>query len=565
MMGKIISHYKILKKIGEGGMGEVYLAEDTKLDRKVALKFLPKRFTNVGANGDSPKERFFREARAAAALNHPNIVTIYEINEYEDQTYIAMEYIEGETLKDKITSGTLLLTKVVDYAIQICEGLQKAHAAGIVHRDIKPQNIIINRDGQVKILDFGLAKLKGVSQLTKESSTLGTVNYMSPEQIQGLDVNQRTDIWSLGVVLYEMITGQLPFKGDYEHAVVYSILNEEPEPLSKLRPDVPSELERIVGNALAKSENERYDNVEALLEDLKALKRLLKSNLLLEKASDKASKPSIAVLPFRDMSSQKDQEYFCEGIAEELINALVKLDGLRVAARTSAFQFKDSDSDIKKIGLKLQVETVLEGSIRKAGDQIRITAQLINVTDGFHLWSEKYDRKLQDIFAIQDEISLAIVDKLEVKLLGHDRTALVRRHTVDQEAYNLYLKGLYFWNRRLEGGMRKAMAFFQQAIEKDPDYALAHVGIADVYNITGYLGFLSPAEAFPKAKTAAEKALAIDNKLGEAHASLAWATTCYDWNWSSAEKLYLRAIELNPQYGTAHEWYAISMRYGAFR
>jgi serine/threonine protein kinase/Tfp pilus assembly protein PilF len=574
MIGKTISHYQILEKIGSGGMGEVYLAEDTKLDRKVALKFLPKEFTkNKEAN-----ERFEREAKAAAALNHPNIITIHEINEYDDQTYIAMEYVEGHTLKEIISGvgacgdtpsdkrvnrrSPLQLDEIINITIQICEGLQKAHDAGIIHRDIKPQNIIINKDGQVKILDFGLAKLRvganGYSpSITKIGTTMGTINYMSPEQTMGKEVDHRTDIWSLGVVLYEMLTGQPPFKGDYEQAVIYSILNEEPEPLSKLKPNVPSKLEHIVEKTLAKSENERYDNVEALLEDLKALKRLLKSNIPLEEALEKAPKPSIAVLPFRDMSPQRDQEYFCEGIAEELINALVKLDGLRVAARTSSFQFRDSDSDIKKIGLQLNVKAALEGSVRKAGDRLRITAQLINVTDGFHLWSEKYDRKLEDIFAIQDEISLAIVDKLKVKLLGQERTVLVRRHTVDQEAHNLYLKGLYFFNRRLEGGMRKAMEFFQQAIEKDPDYALAHVGIADVYNITGFFGFLSPVEAFPKAKAAVEKALAIDNTLGEAYASLAWATTFYDWNWSLAEKLYIKAIELSPKYATVHEWYAL--------
>ncbi|UCE19255.1 MAG: protein kinase [Gemmatimonadota bacterium] len=554
MIGQNISHYKILEKLGEGGMGVVYKAEDTKLKRTVALKFLPPQMTR----DPEAKERFMLEAQAASALEHNNICNIHHIDETEEgQTFMVMACYEGESLREKIERGPLKTEETIRIASQIAYGLKKAHEKAIVHRDIKSANIFVTTDGVAKILDFGLAKLRGQTKVTKEGTTLGTAAYMSPEQARGEEVDYRTDIWSLGVVLYEMITGQLPFKGDYEQAVVYLVLNEEPEPLSKLRPDVPSKLEHIVGKTLAKSQNERYDNVEALLEDLKALKKLLKSNLPLEKASDEASKPSIAVLPFRDMSSQKDQEYFCEGIAEELINALVKLDGLRVAARTSAFQFKDRDSDIKKIGSRLDVQTVLEGSVRKAGDRLRITAQLINVNDGFHLWSEKYDRKLEDIFAIQDEISLAIVDKLKVKLLRQEKTALVRRHTVDQEAYNLYLKGLYFWNRRLEGGMRKAMEFFQQAIEKDPDYALAHVGIADVYNITGFFGFLSPAETFPKAKAAAEKALAIDNKLGEAHASLAWATTYYDWNWSSAEKLYVRAIELNPQYGTAHEWYAI--------
>ena len=553
MIGKTVSHYKILEELGRGGMGVVYKALDTKLERTVALKFLSPRI--LGDEED--RARFVHEAQAAAALNHPNICTIYEIDEAEGQDFIAMELVEGESLKGQIAGGPLPLGEAIDFARQIAAGLEKAHEQGIVHRDIKPANIIITPKGGVKIMDFGLAKLHGHTMLTKEGTTLGTISYMSPEQARGEQADQRSDIWSLGVVLFEMLAGQLPFKGDYEQAVVYLILNEEPEPLSKLRSDLPSKLERIVKKTLTKSENERYDNVGVLIKDLKALKELLDSNMPLEKASDKASKPSIAVLPFRDMSPQKDQEYFCEGIAEELINALVKLEGLRVVARTSAFQFKDRHSDIQKIGEQLNVRTVLEGSIRKSGNRLRITAQLISVEDGFHIWSEKYDRDLDDIFAIQDEISLNIVTKLKVRLMAEERRELVKRHTVDQEAHNLYLKGLYFWNRRLEGGMKKAMEFFQQAIQKDPDYALAHVGIADVYNITGFFGFLSPAEVFPKAKAAAEKALAIDNTLGEAHASLAWATTCYDWNWSSAEKLYIRAIELNPQYATAHEWYAI--------
>ncbi len=553
MLGRTISHYKILEKLGEGGMGVVYKAEDTSLQRTVALKFLSPRA--VGTEEDMA--RFIHEARAAAALNHNNICTVFEIGEVKGQSFIAMEYVEGESIKELVRRGPVELNEALDIIIQVGEGLCEAHKKGIIHRDIKSANVMVTRRGQVKLMDFGLALSSGRTQITRTGTTVGTVAYMSPEQARGERADQQSDIWSLGVVLFEMLSGQMPFEGDYEQAVMYLILNEDPESLSKLRPGVSSELEIIVGKALAKSKNKRYDSIEALLADLKAIKRKLTAGASAQNASEKTSKPSIAVLPFRDMSSQRDQEYFCEGIAEELINALVKLDGLRVAARTSAFQFKDRESDIRKIGSQLGVGTVLEGSVRKAGDRLRITAQLINIDDGFHLWSERYDRKLEDIFTIQDEISLAIVDKLRVKLLGQEKAALVKRHTVDQEAHNLYLKGLYFWNRRLEGGMIKAMEFFQQAIEKDPDYVLAHVGIADVYNIAGFFGFLSPAEAFPKAKAEAETALAIDNTMGEAHASLAWATACYDWNWFSAEKLFVRAIELNPQYATAHEWYAI--------
>jgi TolB-like protein len=365
---------------------------------------------------------------------------------------------------------------------------------------------------------------------------------MSPEQARGDKVDTRTDIWALGAVLYEMVTGQRPFKGDYEQAVIFQILNETPKPVTELRLDTPRELERIVGRALARKPGERYGRAEDFKKDLESLGRSWRSGAARREVASEESKPSISVLPFRNMSSERDQEYFCEGIAEELINALVKLEGLRVAARTSAFQFKDRDSNVKKVGAELDVKTVLEGSVRKSGERLRITAQLINVEDGFHLWSEKYDRKLEDIFAIQDEISLAIVDKLKVRLLGGERKALVRRHTTDQEAHNSYLKGRYFWNRRHEGGMKAAMENFHLAIEKDPSYALAHVGIADTYNITGLFGYLPPNETFSKAKAAAARALEIDPTLGEAHASLGFVKTFFDWDWYSAEEEFQRAI-----------------------
>ena len=553
MIGKTISHYKIIEKLGEGGMGVVYKAEDTKLDRVVALKFLSPQALGSG----DEKTRFMHEARAVAALNHPNICTIHEIDEHDENSFIAMEYIAGESLKARIESGPLKLEEAANITLQVAAGLSEAHKKGIVHRDIKSANIMFNERGDVKIMDFGLAWSADRTQLTRAGTTLGTVAYMSPEQGRGEAVDHRTDIWSLGVILYEMVAGLRPFNGDYEQAVVYLILNEEAKPLSILRSEVPPELERIVRKALAKNRDGRYQNIDTLKSDLTLLRELLRANDPLEKTIIEKAKPSIAVLPFRDMSSQKDQDYFCEGIAEELINALVKLDGLRVAARTSAFQYKDRGSDIKKIGSQLEVKTVLEGSIRKSGNRLRITAQLINVEDGFHIWSEKYDRDFDDIFAIQDEISLAIVDKLKVRLLGQEKKRLVKRHTENQEAHNLYLKGLYFWNRRLEGGMKMAMDHFQQAMEKDPDYALAHVGIADTHNITGFFGYLSPKETFPKAKAAAMRALEIDDTLSEAHTSLAFAIMCYDWDWHVAEKEFRQALDLDPNYATAHEWYAL--------
>ena len=553
MIGQTISHYKIVEKLGEGGMGVVYKAEDTKLKRIVALKFLLPQV--VGTEED--KTRFIHEAQAAAALNHPNICTIHEIDEYEDRSFIAMECIEGESLKAKIKSGPLGVDEAVKIAIEIVEGLQEAHSKGIVHRDIKSANIMLTAAGRVKVMDFGLAKSSGRTQLTQSGTTVGTVAYMSPEQAKGESVDHRTDIWSLGIVLYEMITGELPFKADYEQATIYLIINEEPPSVTSRCSVVPKEIERVIEKTLMKDTRKRYASAGDLKKDLESITHIRRPATMETKTGEQESKPSIAVLPFRDMSSQRDQEYFCEGIAEELINALVKLQGLRVAARTSAFQFKDRESNVKKIGEELDVKTVLEGSIRKAGNRLRITAQLINIEDGFHIWSEKYDRELDDIFAIQDEISLAIVDKLKVRLLGEEKSALIKRHTDDHEAHNLYLKGLYFWNRRHEGDMKLAMEHFQQAIEKDPEYALAHVGVADTYNITGWFGYSPPNETFPRAKAAARRALEIDNTLGEAHASLGWIALCYDWDWPAAEREFKRAIELNPAYATAHQWYAV--------
>ncbi len=550
-------------------MGEVFLAEDTKLRRQVALKFLPRQMT---ADPEA-KQRFEREAQAAAALNHPNIVTIHEIGEHEGQVFIAMEFVEGQTLKELITvhrppstvdqsplaPRPLPLDQVIKIASQIASGLAAAHAKGIVHRDIKPQNIIISSSGTVKILDFGLAKLKGGSPLTKEASTLGTVHYMSPEQTMGKDVDQRSDIWSLGVVLYEMLSGKLPFQGDYEQAVVYSILNEDPEPLSSIRSEIPHEFDTLIQKAMAKKFEERYQQVTTLEDDLKDFLKAITFSASNRQNPSNHDIPSIAVLPFKDMSPGKDHEYFCEGIAEELLNALVQIDGLRVAARTSSAQFKDKSMDVRAIGRELRVQNVLEGSVRKAGDRLRITAQLINVEDGYHLFSEKYDRTADDIFAIQDEISLAIVDRLKVRLLHGDRLKLTKRHTENEEAYRLYLQGRYFWNRRHEGELQRGIEYFQKAIVIDPEYALPHSGMADCYFSLGFLDFLSPKVAFGNCKEAALKALALNPDLAEAHASLGIALQFFDWDPTGAEAEFRRAIGLNPNYATVYFFYGFCL------
>jgi serine/threonine protein kinase/tetratricopeptide (TPR) repeat protein len=558
MIGKTISHYRILEKLGEGGMGVVYKAQDTKLKRTVALKFL----TPQALGSEEERTRLVQEAQAAAALNHPHIATIYEIDEVEGETFIAMGYIDGQSLKQKIESGPLKLDQALEIAIQVAEGLQEAHDMGIVHRDIKSANIMVTSKGQAKIMDFGLAKLAGRMEITKTGTTMGTAAYMSPEQARGEPVDHRTDIWSLGVVLYEMLSGQLPFKSEYEQAVVYSILNEEPEPIKNLRPSVPIELERLIAKTLAKSTDERYQHINDVLVDLRKLRKELESNISKEQPSTKKPQPSIAVLPFTNLSADKEQEYFCDGMAEEIINALTHVEGLRVVARTSAFSFRGKEIDIREIGKKLNVGTLLEGSVRKAGNRLRISAQLVNVADGYHLWSEKYDRDIgelccpEDIFAIQDGISLAIVDKLKVKLLGGEKAKLIKRHTEDLDAYNLYLKGRYFWNKRTEESLTRAIGCFEQAITEDPNFALAYAGLADSYNLLGFYGVLPPKETFPKAKASAIRALELDEVTAEAHTSLAFARLYHDWNWMDAEKEFKRAFELNPRYPTAHHWYA---------
>ncbi|NIO29785.1 MAG: protein kinase [Candidatus Latescibacteria bacterium] len=563
MIGQTISHYKILEKLGEGGMGVVYKATDLKLDRTVALKFLPPDLTR----DPRAKKRFVNEAKTASALQHHNICTIHEIDETRDgHLFISMDCYEGEMLKEMIVKGPLPVQEAIDIIIQVAEGLSEAHAAGMVHRDIKPANIMVTRNGVVKILDFGLAKLAGQIRITKTGMTVGTVAYMSPEQAQGVEVDRRTDIWALGVMLYEMLTGQLPFKGEHEQAVVYRIINEEPETVTGLRGSVPMALERIVSKAIAKDLNERYQNSIEILIALRSLSKELESGVLKGQNSKTKVVPSIAVLPFVDMSPQKDHEYFCEGIAEELINALTHLQDLHVVARTSAFSFKDKSLDVREIGKKLNVEHVLEGSVRKAGDKVRITAQLVNVVDGYQLWSEKYDRDMEDIFAIQEEISLTIADNLKVKLWRGEKTAILKRYTDNLEAYNLYLKGIYFSRMYTAERFREAIEYFERALDKDPNYALAYYGLAEVFYTMSYWGNVAPNKAYPTAKAYVKKALELDDTLGDAHAALGLVYAFYDWNWKLAEGELKQALQLNPNsaiINMSHSWFlSLTERHG---
>ena len=421
--GSRLGPYEIVSQLGQGGMGVVYHAHDPRLDRHVAIKLLPPDLTR----DDTAKQRFLQEAKAASALDHPNICVIFEINETDDgQLYLVMAHYEGETLKERIARGPLDLDDAIDIATQVGEGLAEAHKAGIVHRDIKPANLFVTKSGIVKILDFGLAKLAGSEGVTQTGTTVGTVAYMSPEQAKGQEVDHRTDIWSLGVVLYEMLAGTPPFQGETLAAIVHATLEHRQLPLS----GASSTAQSAVTRALSKDKTQRYQAVADLLMELR---RLGGSDAATVTVPTNADVPSIAVLPFVNMSADPEQEYFCDGMAEELIDALAKLGGLRVVARTSSFQFKGQSPDLREVGNKLNVKTVLEGSVRKAGNRLRVNAQLINADDGYHLWSERYDRDMDDVFAVQDEITQSVVRKLKVKLLGAGDTPLVKRPTDNVE------------------------------------------------------------------------------------------------------------------------------------
>jgi TolB-like protein/Tfp pilus assembly protein PilF/tRNA A-37 threonylcarbamoyl transferase component Bud32 len=604
MLGKTISHYKILKKLGGGGMGVVYKAEDTKLKRIVALKFLPPELIR----DEEAKQRFIHEARAASALDHPNICTIHEIGGTEDgKMFIAMAYYEGETLKKKIERGALAADEALKLALQIASGLSKAHEKGIIHRDIKPANVMVTSDGVAKIVDFGLAKAAGRTVLTKDNTTVGTVAYMSPEQAQGEAMDHRTDIWSFGVVFYEMITGQLPFRGEHELAIVYSILNEQHEPLARNKSGVSDELQRLVDKALCKNPNKRYQHIDDLILDLQLLKTELETGIKGEYSArrlmSRRRRPSfnmaivvslilliglvvylwqgnqmweklfkhgypnrqrIAVLPLINLSGDKEEEYFVDGMTEELIATLSKIGRLRVIARTSVMQYKENIKSIAEIGEELDVSNILEGSVRKDGNKLRITVQLIDVQTQEHRWAEDYDRELKDIFMIQSNVAQRIAEALRMELLPEQRKQIERRSTDDIKAYKLYLRGrdqLRYYN---ENGIKAALAYFKEAIEIDPGYAEAYAGLGDCYHTISNV-YLPPEEAMPKAMAAAKKALEIDNSLAEAHAIVGAVKAFYYWDWVAAEKEFKKALKLNPSSTTVHHTYGYYLlAYGRF-
>jgi len=652
--GATVSHYRVVSQLGVGGMGEVYLAQDTtELERTVAIKVLPAEL----ASDKDRLRRFIQEAKTASSLNHPNILTIHEIGEADSTRFIVTEFIDGETLRQRLSQSPLELREALDITIQVASALVAAHKVRIVHRDVKPENIMVRRDdGLVKVLDFGLAKLSEppavaggfttdeeaqtrMQNQTRPGVVMGTVAYMSPEQARGQEVDARTDIFSLGVVLYEMVTGKVPFAGSSTNEVISAILSKEQSaPLARFAHNVPDRLEEIVTKALTKDREERYQSAKDLLIDLKRLKQKLEVDAEIERTvapelktvsgtaqssgaqevvstaqasaiptatgegvhptssaeyilteikrhrrgltitlaalvlisiagltyylySARTGKPidSIAVLPLINASGDQNTEYLSDGISETLINSLTQLQQLRVIARTTAFRYKGKDIDPQAVGRELNVRAVLMGRVRQMGDRLNIQVDLIDASTGAQLWGEEYERKASDVLAVKQDIAREITEKLRLRLSGEEQKQLVRRDTTNAEAYQLYLKGRYFWNKRTADGLKKAIEQFQQAIERDPNYALAYAGLADCYLVLEQYTGAPASETLPKAKAAAERALQIDDSLAEAHTSLA-SFYHQSWQWEESEREFKRAISLNPNYPTAHHWYQTYLR-----
>jgi len=591
MIGKNILHYRIIEKLGEGGMGIVYLAEDTKLKRRVAIKFLPH---HISDNSDERK-RFGIEAQAAAALNHPNISHIYAIEEVDNEMFIVMEYIEGHELKQTVGAyhdTPMPINDAIDYALQIAEGLKAAHDKGIVHRDIKSSNIMITDDGKIKVMDFGLAKVGTGIQLTKEHSTLGTAPYMSPEQIQGNNVDQRSDIWSFGVVLYEMLTGRLPFEGDYEQAVLYSIMNEEFQSLSSFRSDIPEQLNNIVAKALKKNPQERYQSAQEFIDDLKG-NTLSSSNSQVSAGYSNKDIPfmqrnhsfkmsaivativillifvgyiifgsksetidTLAILPFVNASNDNDTEYLCDGVTVNLINRLAEFSDLKVMSRYSVARFKDESANPLDAGRLMAVKSVLTGQLNIRGDKLIVDVELLKVDDGQQLWGDRFERDKKDILTIEHDIVNRISDKLEIKLVGNKKSLGNKDLTLDPMAYDLYLRGRYIMLGTSDDGPVRAQEFFRQAIEREPRLAIAYAGLGESYVTQAWLNSRDRDEMVPLAKAALKKAIELDAGLSEAYVLAGEIALYFDWDWAAAEKGYRKALELNPGSDLAHREYS---------
>jgi eukaryotic-like serine/threonine-protein kinase len=588
LLGSTVSHYRILEKLGGGGMGVVYKAQDVRLDRFVALKFLPDEIPH----DVQAVEQLQREARAASALNHPHICTVHDIDEHEGRPFLVMEMLEGQTLKHRIGGKPLAENEILSMGIQIADALEAAHARDIIHRDIKPANIFVTPRGQVKVLDFGLAKLlpvEAASTLTagiaETRAFVGTLPYMAPEQLQGKGASIRTDIYAFGAVLYEMATGRPPFTEEFAPELARNILEAQPPRPRELNPAISSGLEAIILKCLEKEPENRYDRVNQLLADLQRFRPSRAGRPLIAAATitgvalvaafgivawriERArlhaadSRPairSIAVLPLANFSGDPEQDYFADGMTEQLTTNLGQISALRVISRTSAMNYKGTKKKLPEIGRELDVDAVIEGSVERSGDQVRITAQLIEAPTDRHLWAKSYERNLGDVLALQDDVALSIAREIKVKLTPQEHTLMASARPVNPEAYESYLRGRYYWNRRTSEATKKALDYLNEAIAKDPTYALAYAGLADCYIILAHSGVIVAEEAQPKARAAAQRALELDPLLAEAHTSLAAVREAYDFDWAGAEAEFKRALELNPNYANGHHWYGLML------
>jgi non-specific serine/threonine protein kinase len=538
MVGSTISHYRVLEKLGEGGMGIVYKAQDTKLDRLVALKFLPARLSA----SEQDRMRFLQEAKATSALNHPNVATVYEIGEAEGLEFIAMEYVEGETLRSRIGNlrskgENVSIQQTVDWGLQVAEALGAAHETGIIHRDVKSDNIMVTKDGRVKIMDFGLAKLKGGLALTRTGSTVGTLGYMSPEQILGEDVDQRSDLWSYGVVLYEILTGELPFEGEHEAAVMYRVLNEEPKAILSIRADVPEVLQELVSQLLQKDGEKRVASAMEVVDRLRQTSK--------EPAQSPAQK-SIAVLYFENMSSERESDYFCAGITEDIITDLSKIKGLRVVSRTDVLPLRNREVNTSQVGKTLKVNYILEGSIRKAGNKIRITAQLIDVRSGFHVWADRFDRLVEDIFDLQSEVSQKIAEALKISLTEPEKRSLGKKPTDDLRAYDFYMRGRELLSRRGKKNNELAIQMFENALSFDPKFAGACAGLGEAYSYM-YEWYHGDRHWLEKAIAMNEKALSLNPDSLEAQFGIA-IVYLHQKRFPEAKRILEALVEKKPDF-----------------